>query len=176
MTTLTSLPPPGRAQSVGRVDTVANLVTVVRTVLAVALGAYALVERSGSLLLLAYGVYWLGDMLDGWSARRLAQQTRLGAVLDIVLLQFMVVDCVLSLSFLCWSIDSPNDFHVVDRQVWRLNWSPVAKAVNTTGVVAAVATGSLELAVTVALGQLALKVWSSAAVLRLLERPEPSAP
>jgi CDP-diacylglycerol--glycerol-3-phosphate 3-phosphatidyltransferase len=203
MTTLTSLPPPGRAQPVGRVDTVANLVTVVRTVLAVALGAYALVERSGSLLLLAYGVYWLGDILDGWSARRLAQQTRLGAVLDIVsdraccavlccgllalspelwpavalfLLQFMVVDCVLSLSFLCWSIDSPNDFHVVDRQVWRLNWSPVAKAVNTTGVVAAVATGSLELAVTVALGQLALKVWSSAAVLRLLERPEPSAP
>lgn len=203
MTTVTAPLPPGRARPVGRVDTVANAVTVARTVLAVALGAYALVERSGSLLLLAYGVYWLGDMLDGWSARRLGQETRLGAVLDIVsdraccavlccglltlspalwpavalfLLQFMVVDCVLSLSFLWWPIDSPNDFHVVDRKVWRLNWSPLAKAVNTAGVVAAVATGSLELALTVALAQLALKIWSAAAVLRLLDRSEPAGP
>ena len=33
---------------------------------------------------LAYAVYWLGDILDGWLARRLDQETRLGAVLDIV--------------------------------------------------------------------------------------------
>ena len=33
---------------------------------------------------LAYAVYWVGDILDGWSARRLDQETRLGAVLDIV--------------------------------------------------------------------------------------------
>ena len=37
-----------------------------------------------ALLALAYAVYWVGDILDGWSARRLGQETRLGAVLDIV--------------------------------------------------------------------------------------------
>lgn len=193
--TSTLLPLPSRP--LGRVGTVPNAVTLVRTVLALGLGAYALVEQSGRLLLLAYAVYWFGDMLDGWSARRLRQETRLGAVLDIVsdraccavlccglivlapgvwpavavfLLQFMVVDCVLSMSFLRWPIDSPNDFHVVDRSVWRLNWSPVAKAANTAGVVASVAVGSLPLALTVALAQLALKLWSAAAVVRLLDR------
>jgi len=195
MTTVFAPPLIERPRAVGTVATVPNVITVVRTVAAVGLGAYALVERSGSLLLVAYAVYWLGDMLDGWSARRLGQETRLGAVLDIVsdraccavlccgllalnpslwpalsifLVQFMVIDCVLSLAFLCWSIDTPNDFHVVDRLVWRLNWSPLAKAVNTVGVVMAVVVGSLGLALVVAAAQLALKSWSAVAVLRLL--------
>ena len=184
MTAATSTPLPQSSRPLGRVGTVPNAVTLVRTVLAMGLGAYALVEQSGRVLLLAYAVYWVGDMLDGWSARRLRQETRLGAVLDIVadraccavlccglivlvpelwpavavfLLQFMVVDCVLSLSFLRWRIDTPNDFHVVDPTVWRLNWSPVAKAANTAGVVASVAVGSLPLELTVALAQLVLK-------------------
>ena len=33
---------------------------------------------------LAYAVYWVGDIADGWAARRLGQETRAGAVLDIV--------------------------------------------------------------------------------------------
>lgn len=180
------------------VRTWANLVTVVRTVLAVALGAAATAEASATLLVLAYVAYWAGDVLDGWLARRLRQETRLGAVLDIVsdraccavlvgalltlqpalwpaltvfLLQFMVLDCALSLTFLRWPILGPNDFHAVDARVWRLNWSPPAKAVNTAAVVLAVVTGSLPLALAVALTQVALKLWSARRVLLL---PGPS--
>lgn len=171
-----------------------NLVTTVRTVLAVALGLEAVVQRSATLLLAAYGAYWVGDVLDGWLARRLDQETRLGAVLDIIsdraccavlvcglaslrpelwpalalfLLQFMVLDCVLSLAFLRWPLTSPNYFYLVDRRVWRLNWSPPAKALNTVAVVGAVAAGSVLLATTVAAGQLALKAWSARRVLNL---------
>lgn len=171
-----------------------NLITTVRTVLAVALGLEAVVQRSATLLLAAYGVYWVGDVLDGWVARRLDQETRLGAVLDIIsdraccavlvcglaslrpelwpalalfLLQFMVLDCVLSLAFLRWPLTSPNYFYLVDRGVWRLNWSPPAKALNTVAVAGAVAAGSVLLATTVAAGQLALKAWSARRVLDL---------
>lgn len=171
-----------------------NLVTTVRTVLAVALGLDAVVQRSATLLLAAYGAYWVGDVLDGWLARRLDQETRLGAVLDIIsdraccavlvcglaslrpelwpalalfLLQFMVLDCVLSLAFLRWPLTSPNYFYLVDRRVWRLNWSSPAKALNTVAVVGAVAAGSVLLATTVAAGQLALKAWSARRVLDL---------
>ena len=75
---------------------------------------------------------------------------------------------MLSLAFLCWPILGPNDFHLVDPLVWRLNWSPLAKAANTAGVVVAIALGwyAVGLLVVVAVG--AVKVWSAARVLRLL--------
>jgi CDP-diacylglycerol--glycerol-3-phosphate 3-phosphatidyltransferase len=177
-----------------RIGTVPNLVTVVRTVAAVALGIEALLTRSPELLLMAYATYWIGDMLDGWSARRLAQETRIGAVLDIIsdracmavlagaylglrpetavpmalfLLQFMVLDCLLSLAFLGWPIKSPNDFHVVDRLVYRLNWSPPAKAVNTSAVVLAMLVGWIELALGLGIALVLLKAWSARRVLTL---------
>jgi CDP-diacylglycerol--glycerol-3-phosphate 3-phosphatidyltransferase len=53
----------------------------------------------------------------------------------IFLVQFMVVDCLLSLSFLRWPLLSPNYFGAVHRGVYRWNWSPPAKSVNTAGVV-----------------------------------------
>ena len=128
-------------------------------------------RRAGDLALLvvAYGVFWAGDIADGWSARRLGQETRAGAVFDIVcdractgilcvglvasvpsalpvvvvfVLSFMVLDSMLSMAFLCWPVLSPNYFHVVDRRVWQLNWSPLAKAANTAGVVGALALGA----------------------------------
>lgn len=171
-----------------------NTVTALRTVLAVTIGLFAVVHGSGAALLVAYAVYWVGDVLDGWLARLLRQETRLGAVLDIIsdraccavlacglavlypnlgpaltifLLQFMVLDCLLSLAFLAWPIDSPNDFHLVDRTVWRINWSPPAKALNTVAVVAAVAAGSLPLALSVAVGQVLLKSWSARRLFQL---------
>ena len=183
--------------AVGPFDTVPNAITAARTVLAVGLGAYAVVADSTTWLLLAYVAYWGGDVLDGWAARRLDQETRAGAVLDIVadracsavlcgalllhqpqlwpaavvfLLQFMVLDCALSLSFLGWDVLGPNDFHRVDRRVWRWNWSPPAKAVNTAGVVVAVAAGSLWPALAVATAQLLLKAWSAREVAGLLAR------
>ncbi len=183
------------------VRTVANLVTIVRTVVAVPVALVALVQLSGLLLLIAYVVYWAGDILDGWTARRLGQETRLGAVLDVVsdracssvlvcglvavypnlwpalavfLVQFMVVDCVLSLAFLRWpDLLGPNYFHQVDRVVWRLNWSVPAKSINTAGVVLAVVVGNLPATLALALAQLVIKVWSARRVLRLLNGSPP---
>lgn len=179
----------------GDASTVPNVVTIVRTVGSVALALIGLVEDRPLLLLLAYGVYWVGDMADGWLARRLGQETRLGAVLDIVcdractavlgvamvtlvpdalllvgvfLLTFMVLDTVLSLAFLCWPIDTPNDFWRVDPTVYRLNWSPVAKAANTAGVVGSIGLGAEPVGLVLALSVLGIKLWSSARVLRAL--------
>ena len=150
-----------------------------------------------ALLGLAYGIYWIGDMLDGWSARRLGQETRAGAVLDIVsdractsvlcvglvaalpgvapvaivfLLSFMVLDTMLSLAFLCWPVMSPNYFHLVDPLVWKLNWSPLAKASNTAGVVGAVAVGLHGVALVVALGDRRPEDLVGVRVARLVER------
>ncbi len=177
-----------------RIGSVPNVVTVVRTVAAVALGIAALLQRSPELLVVAYATYWIGDMLDGWSARRLGQETRIGAVLDILsdractavlagaflvlqpdaavpmavfLLQFMVLDCVLSLAFLGWPIKGPNDFHLVDRLVYRLNWSPPAKALNTSAVVLAMLLGWVAVALIIGVGLCVLKAWSARRVLTL---------
>ena len=88
----------------------------------------------------------------------------------VFLLSFMVLDTMLSLAFLCWPIISPNDFHLVDHHVWRLNWSPPAKAVNTGAVVLAVLAGAPVVGLVVAVAVVAVKVHSAARVLRLLER------
>jgi CDP-diacylglycerol--glycerol-3-phosphate 3-phosphatidyltransferase len=110
------------------------------------------------LLVVGLVVYWAGDSLDGQVARRMHHETRIGAVLDIMsdrfcaaafylglawlhpeftvpvliyLAEFMVIDCFLSIAFLAWRIRSPNYFYVVDRTVYRLNWTHPAKAVNS---------------------------------------------
>jgi CDP-diacylglycerol--glycerol-3-phosphate 3-phosphatidyltransferase len=49
----------------------------------------------------------------------------------IYLAEFMVIDCFLSIAFLAWRIRSPNYFYVVDRTVYRYNWTHPAKAVNS---------------------------------------------
>jgi CDP-diacylglycerol--glycerol-3-phosphate 3-phosphatidyltransferase len=185
------------AVRLGSVRTVPNVITAVRTIVAVAVGVAALQTGSMVLLLVAYGCYWLGDILDGWTARRLRQETRTGAVFDIVsdractavlcltlvtlipdvalvavvfLLSFMVLDTMLSLAFLCWPVVSPNYFHLVDRRIWQLNWSTPAKAANTAGVIAAVACGQFLLALGIALAVVAVKLWSAVAVVQLLNR------
>lgn len=189
------LPVVPSAVAAGPFRTVPNAVTLVRTVAAVLLGGIAAVSGSLTLLAVAYAVYWVGDMADGWSARRLGQETRAGAVLDIVcdractavlavgfavampaalpvvivfLLSFMVLDTMLSLAFLCWPVVSPNYFDAVDRKVWQLNWSPAAKAANTAGVVGALAVGAYAVAMVVALVVIAVKVWSAYRVVGLL--------
>ncbi|MEU7777822.1 CDP-alcohol phosphatidyltransferase family protein [Micromonospora parva] len=185
------------ALTVGPFRTVPNYITAVRTVAAVAVGVVALVSGSMALMAVSYGIYWVGDVLDGWAARRLGQETRAGAVFDIVsdractavlcgglvalvpevavvavvfLLSFLVLDTMLSLAFLCWPVLSPNYFHLVDRRVWAWNWSPLAKVANTAGVIGAIAFGQYRLALAVAVAVVAVKLWSVAAVLRLLHR------
>ncbi|WP_433357190.1 CDP-alcohol phosphatidyltransferase family protein [Micromonospora saelicesensis] len=72
------------AITVGPLRTVPNYITAVRTVAAVTVGIVALVFGSVALMAVSYGIYWIGDVLDGWAARRLGQETRAGAVFDIV--------------------------------------------------------------------------------------------
>lgn len=175
--------------------TVPNAVTLVRTAGAVWLGALAIGQRSAGLAVAAYLTYWIGDMLDGWIARRLGQETRFGAVFDIAadrlcclicivpllqwrpqmavpcgifLAQFMVVDLVLSLSFLRWGLLSPNYFHLVHRAVYRWNWSPPAKACNTSALVLlAVFVPTAWPAIAVAVAVVVVKLVSLAVVRRM---------
>jgi cardiolipin synthase (CMP-forming) len=187
--------PNGVAEPLG---TWPNLVTLVRTVVAVVVGAVAIARSDVVLLGVAYAAYWAGDVADGWLARRLDQETRTGAVFDIVgdractvllcaglvaarpgawlvgavfLVSFAVVDTMLSLAFLRWDLLGPNDFHRVDRTVWLVNWSPLAKAVNTAGVVALTVLGLYPAALLLAVAVLAVKVGSGLRVVRLLVGP-----
>ena len=141
-----------------RLLTGATVITGVRTIASVVLAAMAAHQQSLTLLVVALGVYWVGDMLDGFYARVRDCETRIGAVLDIMcdrfnaaafyiglawlqpdlspaifvyLAEFMVIDCFLSIAFLAWPVRSPNYFFVVDRPIWLWNWSKPAKAVNS---------------------------------------------
>lgn len=141
-----------------RLGTPANVVTLVRTLAAVGLAGVAAQQESLTVLVAALGVYWVGDVADGMVARVLRCETRVGAVLDVLsdrlcsaafylglawlmpglvwpvmlyLVEFMVVDCFLSLAFLAWPVRSPNYFYVVDRTIWLWNWSRPAKAANS---------------------------------------------
>lgn len=182
--------------SLGPVGTLANLVTLARTLGAIALGGAAIVLGRADLLAVGYAVYWVGDMLDGFVARLMHQETRLGAVLDIVsdractsllcigliahlphlagpllpfFVSFMVLDTILSLAFLCWPLLGPNDFGVVDPVVYRLNWSPSAKALNTAAVVLLALAGLIWASVLLTTVLVGVKLWSGLRVLRLLE-------
>jgi CDP-diacylglycerol--glycerol-3-phosphate 3-phosphatidyltransferase len=66
-----------------RLLTGATLITAVRTVASVVLAAWAAADQDLTLLVVALGVYWVGDMLDGFYARVRDCETRIGAVLDI---------------------------------------------------------------------------------------------
>jgi CDP-diacylglycerol--glycerol-3-phosphate 3-phosphatidyltransferase len=141
---------------------VPNTITLVRTAAAITLACLGLAQHSLWLIAAAYAAYWIGDVLDGLSARLLHQETRFGAVFDIIsdracyglavagltavkpdlvvpciifMVQFLVLDTMLSLSFLRWPLLSPNYFYQVHRGLYRWNWWPPAKVVNTTVLV-----------------------------------------
>lgn len=171
-----------------RLITAATIVTFVRTVLSVAFAFYAASAQSLTWLLLALGVYWVGDIADGVVARLTDRETRAGAVFDIVadrlcatafyiglvwlepsmalpvgvfLLAFVVLDTFLSLAFLAWPLVSPNYFYLVDRPLWLANWSKIGKAINSSAVaVLMVATQSVAWSAAVAVALLTLKIWS----------------
>ncbi len=135
----------------------ANLVTLVRV-----LGAFVLFAigwHTGLLRWSLYAllVYWVGDLLDGWLARTLHQETLFGAQMDILsdrisviifyvsyvahrpdkmlaallfLFEFAVLDTYLSNQFMRWPVLSPNYFYMVDRETWAWLWSKPAKAFN----------------------------------------------
>ncbi|MPZ64179.1 MAG: CDP-alcohol phosphatidyltransferase [Pseudonocardiaceae bacterium] len=175
--------------------TAPNVVTWTRTVGTVVLCGAAIVAGDQLLLLAALLCYWVGDIADGLLARLSNRETRTGAVLDVLadrlcvclvvvtyvtshpaailpagtfLLQFVVLDASLTLAFRNWSLLSPNYFFLVDATVFRLNWSPVAKAINTGAVVLVVLlTGAMWLATLLALAVSGVKTYSMARLARL---------
>jgi phosphatidylglycerophosphate synthase len=182
---------------------VPNVITAVRTAASVGLAVAALSHRSAHLLVAAYLIYWFGDILDGITARALGQETRTGAVFDIVadractsacaaalivlrpvtalpiavfLVQFMVIDQLLSLMFLRWPLLSPNYFATVDRRIYRWNWSPPAKALNTAAVVLLAIFAPVAVAVAFAVGVAAVKVASLVYAARLPAGPPRTRP
>jgi CDP-diacylglycerol--glycerol-3-phosphate 3-phosphatidyltransferase len=185
-----------------------NLITAVRVVGAIVVGFMAFLQASWVLLLIAYGIYWLGDTADGRVARALDQETRFGAVFDILsdrassticiatlilirpefapalgvyFVQFMVVDALLTLGFLHWPwLVSPNYFYRVDRLIYLLNWSTIAKACNTGLLIVLLLVlwwvhWPLWIAVVVASIQLVVKLWSGYRMVALTTGEGPSA-
>lgn len=167
--------------------TPADVITSVRALGAVGVATAALATGSTALLVAAYLVYWVLDVADGAVARRFDHETRLGAVLDITVdrassllcvgcfvvmrpelavplaiyvVEFAVVDTILSLGFLAFPVRGPNDMHLVDSTLWRWNWSPPAKAVNTASIVLLCLLGQPVLAALAAGAVLGLKLWS----------------
>ena len=178
-----------------RLVTVPTAITLIRTIATVVLALAGAHENSLALLLAALAVYWVGDLADGFAARLLQQETRIGATLDIMcdrisaalfyvgfawydpsmsipvgiyLAEFMVVDMFLSLAFLSWASSSPNYFYLIDRRLWRWNWSKPGKAANSAlFAVLMVWTREPWLAGAIATALLALKVASLVALMRL---------
>ncbi len=144
------------------VVTLANAVTLTRTVGCLIAVTWSIATGQVWLLFLGLGVHWLGDVADGIVARSRNEETRAGAVLDIVsdrlcialyyvsyghlhhsmlvpiavfLFQFMVLDAHLSLTFLNWPLRSLNYFNLVDRTIYQWNWSTIGKAFNSGALV-----------------------------------------
>jgi CDP-diacylglycerol--glycerol-3-phosphate 3-phosphatidyltransferase len=170
------------------VRTVASLVTLARTIGCLVAITLSIGTGRIELLFLGLGVHWLGDVADGLVARRMHQETRAGAVLDIVcdrlcialyyisyghlhhemlvpvavfLFQFMVLDAHLSLSFLGWPLRSLNYFGLVDRVVYAWSWSAPGKALNGGAlVVLMILTRSPQACTALALAVSLVKVWA----------------
>jgi CDP-diacylglycerol--glycerol-3-phosphate 3-phosphatidyltransferase len=190
---------PGRRElarpEVERLATAATVLTFARTAATLVLTLWGARDGSLALLLWALGVYWVGDIADGVLARRLDQETRIGAVLDILcdrlsaatfyvgfawfdpsmvvpvgiyLAEFLVIDMFLSIAFLAWPVSSPNYFYLVDTRLWRWNWSKPGKAVNSAlFAVFMVVTREPWLAGAAAVGLFGLKVVSLGWLMRL---------
>jgi phosphatidylglycerophosphate synthase len=137
----------------------ANIITLIRLAGSLVFFALAIIKQSPTFNFIALGVHWLGDVLDGFCARKCKQETILGAEIDIIadrvetlffyliflhfhpnlmvpaviyILDFAFFDFYLSYQFLKYGIISPNYFYKVDKTVYTLNYSPVAKFSNST--------------------------------------------
>jgi CDP-diacylglycerol--glycerol-3-phosphate 3-phosphatidyltransferase len=62
--------------------------------------------------------------------------------------------------------------HLVDATLWRWNWSPPAKAVNTASIVLLALLGRTVLAAVCAVAVLALKLWSCHRLRTAMSRAE----
>jgi CDP-diacylglycerol--glycerol-3-phosphate 3-phosphatidyltransferase len=90
----------------------------------------------------------------------------------VYLLAFVVVDTLLSLTFLAWPLLGVNYLRHVDERVWRLNFSPPAKLLNSAVFLLLLLAGPPYAAAAAATCALVLKSGSLLRMLRmLLARP-----
>jgi CDP-diacylglycerol---glycerol-3-phosphate 3-phosphatidyltransferase len=181
--------------SAENVATLASAITLARTVGCLVAVTWSVATGQVWLLFVGLAVHWLGDVADGILARGRREETRAGAVLDIVcdrlcialyyvsygnlhhsmlvpiaifLFQFMVLDAHLSLTFLNYPLSSLNYYNLVDRVVYLWNWSPVGKALNSGALVVLMLTTRSPLACAVfAVAITTVKVVSLARVHRI---------
>lgn len=140
---------------------VPNLITLARLAGSLVFFILAILRQNPLYNYIGLGVHWLGDLSDGYYARLFRQETVLGAEIDIIadrvetlffflnflhvrpwlflpvtlyLLDFAFVDFYLSNRFRAFGLISPNYFYEVDRRVYRWNFSPAGKFVNSTVV------------------------------------------
>ncbi|HEV8454768.1 MAG TPA: CDP-alcohol phosphatidyltransferase family protein [Gemmatimonadales bacterium] len=179
----------------------ANLVTCLRVTGSITCFTVAALGGGTPWNLAGLLIYWALDSIDGFLARALHQETRMGAQMDIIadrllitffyynalsrnphlllaaglfLFQYAGPDLYLSIQFLRWPILSPNYFHRVDRRIWALNWSPVAKFSNAglaTGLI--VLLGNAWLPILVCSALLVMKIYSCV-LLQRVPAPEQS--
>jgi CDP-diacylglycerol---glycerol-3-phosphate 3-phosphatidyltransferase len=184
-----------------RLITLPTIITGVRTLLTVIFVGIFIMTHTSNWLFAGLASYWIGDILDGFIARRIGAETRTGGVLDILcdrlcvalvygsymafnpqfvapvmiyLSNFLVIDNYLSLIFVHWPLLSPNYFYLVDKRLYDLNWSPLGKVANSSLVfVVMVVTQSVWLVMAVALVGVGIKLYSLARLRTKLVIPEP---
>ena len=138
--------------------TFANFVTLARVTFCIIIFYLAFTNLKITWAYIGLLIHWVLDALDGYFARLLNQETLFGAQIDILadrllivffyinysllnqflimpvmlfMFEFVFLDAYLSIQFLNWDIISPNYFYMVDKFIWKLNWSPPAKVVNS---------------------------------------------
>jgi CDP-diacylglycerol--glycerol-3-phosphate 3-phosphatidyltransferase len=174
----------------------ANIITLLRLGGSLVFFVLAVVRQSPAMNFIGLGIHWLGDLLDGFCARKARQETILGAEIDIIadrvevlffyvnflhfhpglwlptaiyILDFAFVDFYLSYQFLKYDIISPNYFYKVDRTVYAWNFSPAGKFANSTVVtlVLIFLPALWPAAAVFALGLIGVKVYSIRRLLRI---------
>jgi CDP-diacylglycerol--glycerol-3-phosphate 3-phosphatidyltransferase len=152
---------PFRPKDPGCFYSVPNLLTLIRLVLSLAFFIAATTQRNPTYNFIGLAIHWLGDVLDGFCARKFKQETILGAEIDIIadrietlffyinflffrpalflpvaiyLINFAFIDFYLSYQFLKFDLISPIYFDKVSRPVYSLNFSSLARFCNSTVV------------------------------------------
>lgn len=148
---LSPLPPESRFS-------IPNVITVIRFVGSLVFFMLAIVKMNPTFNFIGLGIHYIGDMADGNWARFFKQETILGAEIDIIadrveflmfysiflvfnpelvvpvalfVVNFAFIDFYLSYQFPKFGLISINHFNRVDQIVYKLNFSFLAKPINT---------------------------------------------
>jgi CDP-diacylglycerol--glycerol-3-phosphate 3-phosphatidyltransferase len=175
-------------ESAERIATIANTITMTRSVAAHGCVLAAIATGSTSVLLAGLATHLVGDIADGAVARLRGEETVSGAMLDIIcdrlfygtyytvfamlhpsmlvaagifMFTFMVLDAHLSMSFLYWPLRSVNYFDLIDLAIYWWNFSKFGKALlGAPLLVATLLIGSPALSTATATAIAALKLLS----------------